>query len=101
MKEIIEWREDMVVVTFLPKIALEILTIGCISEMQPSGISKLVSYVKWDEGEGNIRIRHDLAILTRGRSTNEERYVPTHLFLDGISPHSKGAGQTVDRATGL
>lgn len=100
MKKIIERCDDMVFVSFLPEIAFKILTIWCISAMQPSGISKLVRYIKWDEGEGNTRISHDLAILTRGRPTNEECYVPSRLSLDGISPHSKGAGQTVDRARG-
>jgi hypothetical protein len=61
--------------------------------MEPS---KLISYVNWDQGERIVHIRHDIAILTRRGSTNEECNIPSRLFPDGLSPHSKGARQTID-----
>ena len=57
---------------------------------------------RWElQGKGILQIRHDLPILIRCRPTNEECYIPSSLFNDGLAPYGKGARQTVDRTTGL
>ena len=98
MKEIIEGCDHVLIVPFLPKKALEVLAIWCLSPMKPSWI--LISNIDGDYWVRDIlQIRHDLPILIRCRPANKECYIPSSLFSDGLSPYGKGVRQTVDRTT--
>lgn len=60
--------------------------------MQPSNLLVM----KIGQSECIVHIRHDIAVLTRRRSTREDCNIPTRLFPDRLSPDSKRARQTIN-----
>jgi hypothetical protein len=90
VKEIIERRDDMIVISTFTKKSFEVLPIWRLSTMDPSG--RTVSNVIQDQVRVCIlHIGQDLAILTRCRTSNENCYVPSCLLFDGLAPHGKRA----------